>query len=299
MSDDVVDPPPRCEAFPPTLADLRFAAGTTYLLEVPTLDGLELSSSDPAIVGIAPAATGEAFELTGGRAGAVTLTARCLESDRVVATAQVIAAPVASIELRYRAAPGANRPVVALAGLRGHADSVQVIYRGNGGELLRGRGQFAVRGTAVTMIESSPRRLSDSFFSRSTAVALEFAALGNAELVASVAGGIERVLPIEVVPAPATLELVTMVLDNWTLVPAPSPVATGTFVGIAVIAKTADGRYVSGVQATWNVTPAVSIVDGSLSQESGELVIAIGNPGPVAVTARAGTLTATREIIAQ
>ena len=275
---------------------MLFAAGTTLSLELSASHGLELTSSDPAIIAVEPSSTGS-FDLVSARAGRVTLTARCPGSDRVVATAHAAAAPVESITLHYRAAPGVNGPVEALAGLRGHADSILVRYISTTGAILPGRGPARVRdGTAVSVIGASPTRLSSGFLPHSTAVDLEFLAPGNAELVVA-AAGIERVLPIEVVAAPATLELVAMMLDAGRLVPAPHPVPAGNAIGIDAVARTADGHYVSGVRVSWATTGGTIIgSDGP----SSELVMIVGaGPTLVTGTATVGGLTATYELVAQ
>ena len=294
MPNDPVEPQLACEAFPPVLDDLRLAAGTTYELHLYRNDSYELISSDRGILSIEPSSD-DAFDLVSARAGEVTLSAWCAESETVVARAQVVVAPVASIDLHYRAAPGADDPVVALAGLRGQADSIAVAYRDRGGALLRGTGAFAVRGgPAIALVPPEGRQASTALFPKSTTVDLAFVELGRGELVATV-GDLERVLPIEVVAAPATLDLLAITHENGALVRAINPVPVGNYVGIDAIARTADGRYISGVPALWQTT----VGDASQRGPSTELVIELREPGPIGITATVGALTATHQVVAE
>ena len=273
--------------------DLRMAAGTTYQLQVSTLEGIELTSSNPAVIDVGLAAADKTVVVTAANAGSTTLTARCVETGEVVRTSRVYAVPVASIDLHYRGAPGVDEPITTVAGLLGGVDSIGVIYRDNRGLRLSGTGQFAVRGTTVALAPARPRRLTDSLLQTSTDVDLEFLSLGTAELVASVAGGIERVLPIEVVAGPATVGLVAAALSGWTLVPEPTTAWSRVYLVTAVTAKTADGRYLSGVDAAWEITP--NLAPSALAQGTTEIMVQVSGPGPAAITATIGDLMVTRE----
>ena len=88
-----------------------------------------------------------------------------------------------------------------------------------------------------------------------------------------------------------------MMLDDWRLVPAPNPIPAGNVVGIDAVAKTADGRYVSGVRVAWTFTSGMIIgSDGP----SSELVMLVGaGPTLITGTSTVGELAATYELIAQ
>ena len=292
MSDDMFAP---CVALPPAIEDLRLAAGTTYKLRHHDPDSFELVSSDPRILAVTPSLGGDGFDLVNAQAGEVMLTARCVASEQVSARGEAVVAAVASIDVHYRAAPGVNEPILALAGLRGQADAIAVAYLDDGGGMLRGTGSFAVRGDgAIAIVPPMTRWLSGVVHPRSTTVDVAFVELGRGELVATV-GELERVLPIEVVAEPATLDLVAMTLENDALVPATYPVRVGNYVGFDAIAKTADGRYISGVPAVWQTT----VGDGGPYGPLLELVFTVLAPGPIVITATVGTLTATHQVVAE
>jgi hypothetical protein len=276
----------------------RIAAGTTAtfhrLVGGSSFDGVELTSSDSSIL-TARVISSNAYEVIAHAAGHATIEARRPGFPQVLDTIGVTAVPVEAIEVFFRAAPGANAPITRFAGIRGATDGVCVRYLAEGGEILDGRGQFAATSDAlVVLAEPGSKRISESFAHRSTCVRLAFAKLGTTNLIASIEGGVSRTIAVEVITAAPGAELRFMVLRNSELVAAPDPVITGELVGVDLVGRTSDGRFVGGLVATWTLgAPADSFL---VSDD--ELVFTVEVAGTAQITATAGPLVRTQAITA-
>src|SRR5262249_55591187 len=104
-----------------------------------------------------------------------------------------------------------------------------------------------------------------------------------------------RTFPVEVIDAPTSIELAAIVLRDGELVAAPSPVDAGEPVGIDLVARTDDGRFVAGVTADWTVdaTPRTD------SKAVTELVFSKDPPGTATISATHAGQTLTSEITAR
>lgn len=276
----------------------RLAAGTTHVIapsSSPTFIGVELTSSDPSILTAEVVDTNH-LRLISHAPGVVTLEGRRTGFPQILDTLEVTSVPVETIEVTFRAVPGANAPITALAGLANTNDTICIRYLGAGGEFLPGRGQFASSGPVLQILPSaSAGRVSEWFAQRSTCVGLGFGALGAADLIASVEAGISRSIPVEVIAAPATAQLLFMVLGTGsTLLPAPDPVHVNQLVGVNLVGQTADGRFVGGLGAIWTMTPPAS----SFITETTELVFVMSGAGTATITATAGSVIRSQAITA-
>jgi hypothetical protein len=130
-------------------------------------------------------------------------------------------------------------------------------------------------------------------------IELSFGAPGTGTLVAKLIGvPLQAAFPIEVVSAPASMELVHVVLRNGQLIAAPEPVMVGELVGSQLVARTADGRFVGGVTATWSSPDAVTflVTAGAAVTES---VFWFKTPGSYAIVTAVGSTTITTQVTAQ
>jgi hypothetical protein len=252
----------------------------------------DLTSSDPSVVEVD--VIGEQIVIHPHQAGMAAVVVRKAGDPRIVAQYTVTAIDVATVALGVRTRPVVPAPITTLAAVIG-SDTIAVEYRSAAAEPLAGHAAFSVRGDVLTLEPATTEsRLSELFESRDR-VRLGFVGRGTGELVVTIDGGIEHTLPIEVVAAPATLATVAMVLRDGELVRAPDAVEVGEPVGVDVIGRTADGRFVAGVVADWTTSGTLWTPRLGVS----ELVFDAGAPGPVDVTARVGDLTITQHLQAR
>jgi hypothetical protein len=255
-----------------------------------------VESSDPAIAEVRVDPAG--IHVTGRAAGVVKLTARGVATDEVLDEVEVEVADVAAIELHFRPAPGLDQPVAQLAALAGSTDALGIVYRSADGRALGGRGVFEVTG-APLLIVGAPEvyRLSDTV-ARRQQVQLELGAPGTGALIAKLHGvALRAEFPIEVVSAPASLEVIMMVLRGGQLVVAPDPVATSDFIGSEIVGRTADGRFVAGVTAVWSSPDPVSFL--TAPAPATESVFQLGVPGSYDLVTTVGTASFTTTMSSQ
>jgi hypothetical protein len=257
---------------------------------------LRVESSDPSVVSVA--VEGGEIRVTGRGAGAAKLTARAAATGAVLDEVEVQAVDVASIELHFRPGPGLDQPVAQLAGLAGSRDAFGIVYRAADGRALTGRGELEVTGASLALAGTPDAyRLSDLVVRRAQ-VELAFGAPGTGTLVAKLIGApLRRVFPIEVVAAPASLQVVPMVIRGVELVAATDPVQVKEAVGADIVGRTADGRFVGGVTATWSSPDAIAFVASSAAPS--ESVFQLDAPGAYDLVAKVGAATITTRIHAQ
>jgi hypothetical protein len=272
-----------------------FGAGTAYDVGFNKDEDVSvtITSSDPSIFEVVTVDfTKERVYLKGRAPGNANLVARDAVTDKVLHIAGVSVEYVATIELQFRAGPGLDAPVTSLAALIDTEESLGLYYRSSTGAKLRGRGPITTRGSVLPSTFSEFRG-SDAFG------AYERAGIyiaGAGAIVATLEGDPrEFAFPIDIVSAPATTSLVAMQISNNTLV-AHSSIAVGNLVGIDVIGKTADNRYVAGVTATWSKPPGLKALFGT-TQASTEAVYQGEAPGTYDVTATVSGQTLTQQIV--
>lgn len=302
------DAPPRPDAgclgscivafsFDPTFP---FGAGTEYSVGV-HMNGsgnLIIENSDSAVaevVAVAVAGTSKSVRIRGKSAGTTTLLARDGATNEVLDTVTLTVEYVATVGLQYRSGPGLDGPVTSLAALQGARDSFAIVYRNAAGTPLNGTGGFVTTG-GVTIDPQGPAfRASNLFGGAHARVAVSIT--GSGTLATTLAGDPRQfVWPIEVVAAPATISLVPMWLDtNSMLAPLPAAgVKAGTFVGVDIIGRTADGRVVAGVEAVWSAPPGLTpfLTSATAPQTEGVFVAdAVGSYAISAVTNGGATYT--------
>lgn len=257
---------------------------------------LLVESSDPSVVSVA--VEGGEIRVTGRGAGAAKLTARAAATGAMLDEVEVQAIDVASIELHFRPGPGLDQPVAQLAGLAGSRDAFGIVYRAADGRTLTGRGEFEVTGASLALAGTPEAyRLSDLVVRRAQ-VELAFGAPGTGALVAKLIGApLRQEFPIEVVAAPASLQVVPMVLRGVELVAAPDPVQVKEAVGADIVGRTADGRFVGGVTASWSSPDPITFFTSSAA--SSESVFQLEAPGAYDLVAKVGAETITTRIRAQ
>jgi hypothetical protein len=285
----------------------KLAAGTEVALRYaldPELTAYDITSSDPSVIAVErdiPDPVSPSVALRSLSAGAATITARLRGAATVLDAVDLTVVDAATIEVRFRASPVSALPIAAIAGVLDTADHLNIDYRDSTGEKLGGHGSFAVSGgdaVAIVAVGSSPGLVSEALEVHDS-VGVRFAHLGTATLEISLRDRDPRIaLPIEVVAAPSMVDVLAMVLRNGELVVAPRPIAAGEYVGTDIVGRTSDGRFVAGVTAAWSTAPSVSFVTQTTAT-SPEIVFYAPPPGPLTVTATAGSLHATAQLTAQ
>jgi hypothetical protein len=291
------------------LAPGRLAAGaeiTLRYLANPMLDTYEITSSDPSIMAVerdVPDRSSPSVALHSLAAGTVTITARVPGTTRVLDAIDLTAVDVAAIEVRFRTAPIAAQPITAIAGLVSTADHLNIDYRSSTGEKLGGHGTVTVSGgdaIAIVAVGTTPSLVSEAFENHDS-IGVRFTHLGTATLAIGLRDRDPKVaLPIEVVAAPAKLDVVAMVLRDGALAVAPQPTMAGEYIGTDAIGHTSDGRFVAGVTATWSAVPSVSFLFLTPPITTTPEVVFYAPPaGPLTVTATTGSLQATAQLTSQ
>jgi hypothetical protein len=289
VADDTGDlyiPPPPSFSFQAPSASL--GVGLRY--RVPAehdapIASYEIRSSDPAVEVISD---GDDVVVRGVRAGASIITVTRAGEDKVIASLVIDTSDVDHAQLFFRSAPIAQSPVASIAAVIGY-DSLDIGYRSIANEELAGEAEVAVSGDAVVLAQGPESRLSDLFTSRQH-VALQFVRAGTGAIVVG-----HQTFPVEVIDAPAAIDLVAIVLRDGELVAAPSPVSAGEPVGIDVVARAADGRFVAGVTAEWTVDATRWSNPGAIT----ELVFSKDNPGTATIGAAVAGQTLTTQISAR
>jgi hypothetical protein len=254
------------------------------------LGDYQVTSSDPLIVELT--LEHDQLHINALAAGTASITARRRGDPQVLARFAVTAIDIDHAELYFRTTPVSPSPVASLAAVVGN-DTLGLGFRRATGGLLEGHATYSVRGTGLAIADNAESRLSD-LVDALDRVHLQFTTPGSGELVVSLGGTREQAFPIDVVAAPATLDTVAMVLRGG-LVVAPDPVNVGELVGVDIVGRTADGRFVAGVLADWTTTADVLVGTGP----SSELVFSAKTAGSINVTATVGTRTLSRTLHAQ
>jgi hypothetical protein len=169
------------------------------------------------------------------------------------------------------------------------------VYRSAAGEPLAGRSGFSATGQVeIEDPDQVPGRVSEAFV---PGTRLAFAALtpGDGTLSVDLADGSSFTIPVEVVRAADSIDIVTMVLRDGQLA-ASDQVRLDEPVGADVVGTTTDGRFVLGVGATWSTSEPI---DNWLDSNRGsELVFSVPRAGPLQITAQHAHLTVSRQITA-
>jgi hypothetical protein len=216
------------------------------------------NSSIAEVTGVVINGSSKYVRVLGKSAGTTTLIARHGDTYEELDTVALTVEYVASVQLEYRSGPGLDGPVASLAALQGASDSFGIVYRNAAGNPLSGSGGIVTTGGVAIDPAGPVFRASDIFGHVHTRVAVTVG--GSGTLGTTLAGDARQfVWPIEVVAAPATISLVPMWLDpNSLLAPLPAAgVKVNSFVGVDIIGRTADGRFVAGVEAVWSSTPGL------------------------------------------
>ena len=278
----------------------RLAVGTELEVGYTATAAFRLASSDPSVLE-AQEEEGGLIRLVARSPGIASLRAESADGSRELAALPIEVAPAEAIELYFRTGPVASEPIDRLVALRDTTESIRVVYRDGNGEVLAGRGAFSATGDGVAIADAElvEGRISE-VFEPGFAVPLSFGAAGQGEVTAELPG-LSASIPIELVAAPAEIELVAMVLRDDVLVAADQVVVSEP-IGVDVVGRTAEGRFVGGVTGSWTTSLPVDVwFDPGPS--SSEIVFSIESATRVGVTATVetadGTLAATRELTAE
>ena len=101
-------------------------------------------------------------------------------------------------------------------------------------------------------------------------------------------------MALDVISAPASLDIAFLVVRSGALTTAPPTVMVNEYVGADVLARAADGRLVAGAGTAWTTSAPVDTLTRGLT----ELVFEAPK-GTLAVVATSGALTASRQLTAQ
>jgi hypothetical protein len=277
----------------------RLAAGTSIWFAKGGAAEVRLVSSDPRIVEAELLDHG--LVVTAHQPGRASVIAESVDGSRVLAELAFTVVEVDAIEFHFRTSPVSPEPIDRLAALPDTTDSLRVVYRDASGEALAGLGSFTVRGSAVQIIDQAQveGRFSEGY-EPGAPLPLRFASAGQGDVSAELSDGRSFSVQIEVVAAPAEIDVVTGVVRDGTLI-ATEQVEVGEPVGADVVGRTADGRFVAGVIASWNTGTPVDFWFGS--SPGSEIIFSIEASTTIDVTATAqtpgGTLTATRQVTAR
>jgi hypothetical protein len=284
-------------------ATLPFGSGTEYSLPFQKAGSgnLVIESSHPEIAEVVAVVDGSSKYVTlrGKTPGTAALIARHGNTDEVLDVTTVIVMHVANVQLEYRSGPGLDAPVTSLASLAGASDSFGIVYRSASGERLAGRGGFsATGGVAIDPGEGEfrPSNLYGAGLHARVAVVVN----GSGTLVATLANdGREFVWPIDVVAQPATISLVPMYVDsnNMLAVPPATGVKVSALVGVDIIGRTLEGRFVVGVEALWSATPGLSLFITPSTTPTTEGVFRTVMPGTHVVSALSNGTTYTQQVV--
>jgi hypothetical protein len=284
--------------FPPALP---FGAGMEYRvsLQKTGTGGVVFDVSDPAIVEIVAVVldgSSKHVRVRGKSPGTAMLTARHAGNHTLLNTTVLTVEHVADVHLQFRSGPGLDAPVGSLAALPGTSDSFAIVYLDSAGNRLSGSGGFVTTG-GVSIDPMGPGLRPSNYYTgihARVAVAID----GSGTVATTLADDPRQfVWPIEVVPAPATFSMVSMYLDsNSMLVPLPATgVKRGSFVGADVIGRTADGRFVAGVEALWSASAGLTPFLISTTSPESEGVFQAQSSGTF--SAVAGGTTYTQQVI--
>jgi hypothetical protein len=276
----------------------RLAAGTDVAIPFETsASGYRVFSRDPAVVTAFVEA--DMVRLSGRAPGRTTLVAAA--GGRILAQLALTVVEVEAVEFRFRTSPVAAEAIDDLAAMVDSSDSIRVIYRSADGEALSGRGSFSASGAAEVAPLVAEDRISEHL-EAGQRVGVRFGEQGMGELSAGLADGRSFSIPIQVVAAPARIDVVTMALRGDLV--AADVVEVGELVVADVVGRTEDGRFVAGVSADWSLSDPVDDDYGSLP--GSEVFFTIPTAAAIDVTAvvsapsvPGGTLTATRQVTAQ
>ena len=277
----------------------RLAADTELAIVYATGAEFRLVSTDPSV--LEAERDGDQIRLLARSPGRASLMARSADDERELAVLPLEVVAADAIEFRFRTRPVVDGSVERLAALRDTTDSIKIVYLDADGEVLAGVGPFSATGDSVevgdaTTVES---RISEAFEPGFSAP-LRFGAPGQGAVSAELPGGLAASIPIDVVAAPAQVDLVTMVLRDGALVSADQ-VDVDEPVGVDVVGRTDDGRFVAGVSASWAAGAPIDV--WFRSAPSSEIVVSLDSAATARVTATVegagGALVATRRLTAE
>jgi hypothetical protein len=310
--DDIDDPPsdgPQCNyalnicvtkdnpfrfAFIP-----RFGAGTE--LEVPFVAhsslgiDFEIVASDPSIEVIRD---GNHVVLRAHKAGTFTLTANNTATQTELTHTQFDTADVASFDFSLRFAPVETDPLTSVAALLFATDAIGVHFRDGNGSELAGSAPVTVDDPAIVKVQQPASGWSQVDGSLGGGFNITGQKIGTTVATVTMFDGRTATLPIEVVGAPATVEIALVkFLTDGRIVAVAGPVAVNDLLDAVVVAKTSDGRFVAGVVATWTGTgPALITASPGDSRLDVEVIPMAA--GTIVVTARTPGFTATATVVA-
>jgi hypothetical protein len=273
--------------------DLAFAAHSSIASQ------LEIVASDPEVLDLELIGAQSKMIVRAKRAGSASVIARDVASKKIFASVPISASDIATFGWSWRARPVASDPLPAIAGLAHSTDDLGLALRSAEGQLLEGHAPIAIADPEIASLVELPIHLPSMFegWDLRERVGVRFGDVGMTTITMTLLDGRVASLPIEVVADIDRLELVVARLDNGGPFPAPATFATNEMVGVAAVGRTADGRFVAGVQAIWTSTlPGLLDPD---PQATPDFAFWVTEPRTVDVTATSGRHVATTRIVTQ
>ncbi|HEY5938880.1 MAG TPA: hypothetical protein VIU61_29710 [Kofleriaceae bacterium] len=275
----------------------RFGVGTevevTYLTHISLGNDFEFVAFDPDVVQVSRGQHGR-LTVRALRAGTALLRAQT-RSGALLAERSLVTAEIATIDFSWRAPPVGSETISAIAGFVGRSDRVGVAFRDADGELLGGSAPVTVDDLAVATRIDPPWDTVDGFEDDRLQFGLAFHLPGVTTANVMLFDGRTASLPIETVVEPATLEIMFLRYVDG-LPTRVSRVNTEEHFSATIVGRTADGRYVAGVDATWTGSSSVEFMSDNYTRSIELQLLA---PGDATVTADVEGQLATATISAR